>query len=184
MDMTTTTFEAATCLAMPEQTAFEDWLAIGRNLVGQKRHIDWLIGDWITFGRQHFPTQIELALEEISTSARDVRRIEKTAAAFPPSTRCTALSFDHHAHVADIPLQEAMPLLKQAERQNIDARRFRIDAMLHKLEHGHILPRETDTDDDFLMAMVRAWNRASRSAREDFAEMAAQSHLGLIEFTA
>jgi hypothetical protein len=97
--------------------------------------------------------------------------------------RDSALSFDHHAHVADLPIQEALPLLKSAHDQNIDARKFRICAMLRKVETGQILPREEDGEDDALMAMVRAWNRAPVPAREDFAEMVFDSDMGLIDPT-
>lgn len=172
-----------TTLALPENIAFPDWLDVGRNLASQKRHIDWLIGDWITFGRQRFPEQVELALEQFG-DARQVKRIEKTVEAFPPHLRCSGLSFDHHAHVADLPAQEALPLLKRAESENIDARHFRIEAMLRKVEIGQVYPRDEDHDDDMLLALVRAWNRAPRNVRDEFFEMATTAKPSQIEFAA
>lgn len=172
-----------TTLALPADIAFPDWLDVGRNLASQKRHIDWLIGDWITFGRKQFPEQIEMALEQFG-DARHVKRIEKTVEAFPPHLRCSTLSFDHHAHVADMPTQDALPLLKRAEAENIDARHFRTEAMLRKLEIGQIYPRDEDHDDDMMLALVRAWNRAPLSVRDDFFEMATTAKPGQIEFTA
>lgn len=168
-------------LSLPDDTPYPDWIATGRQLATSKRHIDWLIGDWITFGRQHFPEQIEMALGEITEDPGRLRRIEKTAAAFPPHLRDASLSFDHHAHVADMPVQEALPLLKQAHDEKLPARQLRIRAMLRKVETGQILPREDDAEDDALLACVRAWNRAPRNVREDFAEMIADSDLGVIE---
>ena len=53
--------------------------------------------------------------------------------------------------------------------------------MLRKVETGQILPREDDAEDDALMALVRAWNRAPVSVREEFAEMMAGSAMGVIE---
>lgn len=172
---------AALALALPDNLPFQDWLAQGRALATSKRHIDWLIGDWITFGREHFPEQLDLALADVSDDPRNLKRIEKTARAFPPSQRCASLSFEHHAHVADLPAQEALPLLREAEREKLPAKKLRIKAMLHKVNTGKILPREDDVDDDALMAMVRAWNRAPVAVREEFAELVAESHLGVIE---
>lgn len=168
-------------LDIPATTTYPDWLAQGRQLAMSKRHIDWLIGDWITFGREHFPEQIELALADVSDDPRNLRRIEKTARAFPPHLRDSALTFEHHAHVADMPSQEALPLLKQAHDENLPAKALRVRAMLRKVEIGQILPREDDIEDDALLALCRAWNRAPRSARAEFAEMIADSDLGVVE---
>jgi hypothetical protein len=172
---------AALALALPENLAFDDWLAKGRSLALSKKHMDFLIGDWIAFGRQHFPEQIQEVLPGMFDDERQLKRIEKTARAFPPSQRCASLSFEHHAHVADLPTQDALPLLREAEREKLPAKKLRIKAMLRKVETGQILPREEDAEDDALMALVRAWNRAPVSVREEFAELVADSALGLIE---
>lgn len=171
----------AVALALPEATPYPQWLALGRSLAARKRNTDWLIGDWINFGRQHYPEQIQQSLFDLGHDDRTVRRIEKTAKAFPPATRLASLSFDHHAHVADMPTQEALPLLKQAHDAHWTARQTRVEAMLRKVDIGQILPREDDADDDALMALVRSWNRAGKSVRQDFAEMVAESALGVIE---
>ncbi len=170
-------------LDLADDTPFPEWLALGRDLANRKRNIDWLIGDWIHFGRENFPGQIELALGEVTEDPRRLKRIEKTVAAFPPHKRDANLSFDHHAHVADLPVQEALPLLKQAHDEGWDARQTRIRAMLRKVQTGQILPREDDAEDEAFMALVTRWNRAPRSVREDFAELVAASHLGVIDPT-
>ena len=176
------TMEVSLALALPETTSFPDWLSTGRSLANSKRNIDWLIGDWLNFGKARFPEQIEMAIAELGEDPRRLKRIETTVAAFPPHKRDGALSFDHHAHVADMPQQEALPLLKAAHQANWTARQLRIEAMLRKVEIGQILPREDDAEDECLLAMVRAWNRATRHAREEFADMIADTHFGLIEF--
>ena len=40
---------------------------------------------------------------------------------------------------------------------------------------------EDDAEDDALMALVRAWNRAPVSVREEFAELMADSAMSVIE---
>lgn len=171
-----------TTLALPDDTPYPHWLSVGRSLASQKRNIDWLIGDWIAFGRTHFPEQIELALADLADDPNRIKRIERTTATFPPHLRQPSLTFDHHAHVADMPVQEALPLLQHAAQEKMTARALRIEAMLRKVEIGQILPREDDAEDECLLAMVRAWNRATRHAREEFADMIAETHFGLIEF--
>src|SRR5690606_21850894 len=101
--------------------------------------------------------------------------------AFPPHLRDKRLSFDHHAHVADLPPDEALPLLKEARKEHIPASKLRIRAMLKKVETGRILPRDEDADDDALTALCRAWTRASKPVRPEFADIVAESDLGIID---
>ena len=69
-----------TTLALPDDTPYPHWLSVGRSLASQKRNIDWLIGDWIAFGRTHFPEQIELALADLADDPNRIKRIERTTA--------------------------------------------------------------------------------------------------------
>lgn len=171
----------ALALALPDNLTFTDWLAQGRQLATSKRQIDWLIGDWIRFGRQHFPEQIEMAFMDILPDQRERKTIERTAAAFPVHLRDASLSFAHHAYVADMPTQEALPLLVEARREKLTPKQLRLRAMDRKLDTGQILAREDDPEDEALLLCVRAWNRAPRSVREEFAEMIADSDFGVIE---
>lgn len=161
------------------------WRKQGRDLAQTRLQIDWLLGDWLAYGRGHFePEQIELALGEIAADveqAKHLRKVEKVARAFPPAHRNAALTFEHHAHLADLPADEALPLLKHAGEEKLTARQLRVEAMLRKVDLGLVLPREDDPEDDAMLALCRAWNRAPLVVREDFAEMVSDSHLGIIE---
>lgn len=168
-------------LSLPSAMLYPDWIATGRALANSKRNIDWLIGDWLSFGRVHFPEQIEMAIADLGEDPKRIKRIETTVTAFPPSRRDASLSFDHHAHVADMPTQEALPLLKAAHDANWTARQLRVEAMLRKCEIGQNLPRDDDPDHDHLLALSRAWNRAPGNVREEFADMIAESHMGVID---
>lgn len=169
-------------LDLPKDMALPDWLAMGRSLASQRRTIDWLLGDWLAFGREHFPAeQIEMALGDVTNDPRSLRRVEKVAKIFPAHLRNEALTFDHHAKVADLPVQEALPLLKRASDEKLTPGELRREAYIRKMETGQLLPREDDPEDDALLACVRAWNRAPLSVRQDFAEMVADSDFGDIE---
>jgi hypothetical protein len=154
---------------------FEAWRQIGRDLAHTRITIDFRLGDWLNQGRDHFtPQQIEMVLGEIASDAEQARRlkqIERVARAFPPAIRNSALTFEHHAHLADLPVQEALPLLKRAGDERMTAKQLRVEAMLHKVDTGKVLPREDDPEDDAMLALCRAWNRAPVNVREDFAEM-------------
>ncbi|WP_310533154.1 hypothetical protein [Novosphingobium sp.] len=168
-------------LILPDDCPYPQWLATGRSLANQKRNIDWLIGDWLAFGRAHYPEQIEMALAELGEDPKRVKRIEATVRAFPSHMRDASLSFDHHAHVADMPRQEALPLIKAAHDAHWTARQMRVEAMLRKLDIGQNLPRDDDPAHDALLSLSRAWNRAPVTVRQEFADMIAESHLEVID---
>lgn len=169
-------------LDLPANLPLLEWLALGRSLASRRRTIDWLIGDWLAFGRSKFePEQIEMALGEIGEDGRDLRRVERVATAFPPHLRNQALTFDHHAKVADMPVQEALPLLKRASDEHMTPGELRREAYLRKVETGQLLPREDDPEDDALLALCRAWNRAPVVVRKEFSEMIADSGFEDIE---
>ena len=170
----------AMTLVMPDDTPLPEWINVGRTLATRKRNIDWLIGDWIAHGRSHFPDQIELGLEAVSDDPKRIARIEKTVAAFPAHMRVAKLSFDHHAKVADMPSQEALPLLQLAVSEKLGASRLGTLAMLRKIDIGQNIARDVDPEYDHIIAMARLWNKAPVDARQEFADMIAECHLGTI----
>ncbi|MEE4154358.1 MAG: hypothetical protein V2I27_09395 [Erythrobacter sp.] len=177
-----------TAPATDAPSEFDLWLAEGRRLAGIRLTLDFEIGDWLAKGRDRFfPEQIELALGEIAADAEHARALkclEKVARAFPPSVRHKGLTFEHHAHLADLPKQEALPLLQKAGKEKMPARKVRLEAMMRKVDLGLVLPREDDPEDDAMLALCRAWNRAPKPVREDFfamAEEAADSGFGIVE---
>src|SRR5690606_35101784 len=166
MTSAATTLEIhAPSLELPPSTTYEDWLKTGETLRTAKHHLDFMIGDWIAHGRVHFPEQVQPVLDGLGLDRRHLKRIERTVATFPAHLRDGKLSFEHHAHVADLPAAEALPLLKEAHRENLEAREFRIRAMLYKVESGRVLPREDDAEYEALAAFARLWNRHPVSVR-------------------
>lgn len=173
----------------PQQSpavCLDDWVAEGRRLASIRLEIDWRLGDWLAQGRDHFaPEQIEMALGEIAADveqARALRRVEKVARAFPPAVRDTALTFEHHAKVADLPREEALPLLIEARKEKLPASKLRVRAMLRKVDLGLVLPREDDEEDDLWLAAVRAVNRLpSKQHRRDLYELMEDADFGVIE---
>lgn len=162
---------------------FDAWLEQGRSLMDRRRNLDWDIGDWLTYGRANFPEQIQDALPNLFDDDKAIKRIEKTVKAFPPHLRDRTLSFEHHAQVADLDRQYALPLLKRAHDDHLSVRQIRGLAIEAKMDTGVLLPREDDPDEDEMMALIRAWNCATPPVRQDFAEYVRESHGGLIDPT-
>ena len=183
--MTDTEPSTTTALTLPANAPYSAWIETGHALAHQKRNVDWLIGDWIGYGRQHYPEQIAMdfpALTEVVGDAAALRRIEKTVAKFPAHLRVASLSFEHHAHLVDLPIQEALPLLQQAATEKLSAKQLKVKATMRKIESGQTtIWKDEDIDYTELMSIVRAWNSARPHIREEFMEMANAAKSGIIE---
>lgn len=170
-------------LRLPADATFEDWSKLGRRLCMGARAINWLIGDWLIAGVEKFGEQ---ARDEANTIFRsDVDRFDpivRTCRKFPEDRRHDRLSFGHHLAVVTLEDEEAQKLLSDAEERRLPVREVRREVMAHRVSSGGFLPRDDDDPDDTMMrAIVHAWNRASRQAREDFLELATEADFGVID---
>jgi hypothetical protein len=165
---------------IPAQTDFEAWLATGRNLSAMHRHLGFMVGDWLNHGREHFPGQIELAIEQAGIDRKFADRAADTAKLFPEHVRSKELHFDHHRAVAKLPRADALPLLSKAELNHWTLRQIRDEVITIRHTQGDIFE---DEDRDYYLEreMIRAWNRGTVEARKSFAERVATSHLQTID---
>ena len=165
---------------------FTDWLETGRALYDQRKSLDWACADWLAEGQQRYPEQMALVLPMLASDPIEQKKISrsaKIAASIPVAQRCTALTFQHHMHVASLPVDERLQLLNRAQTENLSARAMRIIALERKAELG--VGNADFEDDDWeyheLMAIVRCWNRARPDARQSFYDMAGDANLGVVE---
>jgi hypothetical protein len=175
---------------MPERQelpeGFNEWLEQGRDLYARRKEIEWECADWLAVGIAQYPKQMEMVLEGLASDPIEQKKLTKAArvaATIPASNRNTALTFDHHAHVADLPVDERVQLLDTAQRENISARALRLIAMQRRQELGigTMLLEDPDWDYQFLQEIVRRWNRAPQHVRQEFYDMAGDANLGVIE---
>lgn len=171
-------------LSLPDDLTFEAWVDLGRDLAGRRRNVDWLICEWLEAGKERFKDQVafDFLATELGTSPKLLKQAATVVLHFPASHRDEVLSVEHHAHVATLPEIERLSLLKKARIQHWTPEQTRVEAVKARAVIGQssFLERD-DPDYDMLMAIVRAWNCASADVRQQFSELAAESHLGVIE---
>lgn len=174
----------AVALAMPDDMVIDQWWELGEDLFARRRSLDWMLADWVAAGVERFPEQIEFALVggKLGVEPKMLQAAAKTASAFPASQRDEALTIEHHIHVADLPTEERLSLLKQAHEGHWTPKRTRVEAIKRKVAIGQ---SAIFTDDDFehheLMAITRAWNRARPSVRRTFMDLVAEAGEGDID---
>lgn len=108
-----------TSLALPAETTYETWEAVGVMLGKMAGSLPWLIGDWYVFGEAAYGTRAEgarifgVSVDTISNYASVARRI-------PPQARLAEpLTFTHHQQVAPLPAKERDRWLKTALKEGL-----------------------------------------------------------------
>lgn len=168
-------------LALPDDISFKDFMALGHDLAALDRNLKWQAGDWFHFGREKFGEQFDLALPEITNDPKTLEKAAKIAETFSVEERDASLSWSHYQHLADLPHGQAAKLIERAKSENMTAREVRIEAIKDKISNGQIQIWEEEPDDQAMMAITRAWNRAPKHVRQEFYDMAGDAELGVID---
>lgn len=103
-------------LRMPTVLAFEDWERAGRRLSGIVDSSSWCLGDWLVYGKRHFADRYKRAIRAAGLQYQTLRNYAWVARRFSLDRRREALTFQHHAEVASLPLADQERWLDAAER--------------------------------------------------------------------
>ena len=165
-------------------TPAEEWIDRGRTLAAKRRDVDWAIADWMAEGKAagHLDQAgFDFLADNLGIGPAKLKLIHK-AAAIPAHLRDTSLTVEHHAHVAELPVQEQIELLTEAKRQHWSDDDLRKQTITRKVETGRAaMLSQEEWDDLSRMQFLHVWNRASVAAREDIAELVSQSHMRCID---
>lgn len=179
--MNAVTIEPEISLEIPDAATLEEWLDAGKQLARWKKRIGFMVGDWAIHGRKHFPEQLELAIGQADLGLEYVRKSERIAEKFPPHLRNARLSFDHHDVAGGLnDATEQLDFLRKAEINQWSVKELRAEVVLHDHELGRRYT-DTDIDNSHYTCLVRDWNRATRTAREDFLAVANLVGFGIID---
>ncbi len=163
-----------------EGASFDDWLSAGRDLARMKNRLGFMIGDWVNHGKEHFPEQLALALEQADIDPKLASSAATIAQAFPDSLRAKGLAFDHYKAVHKLPRDKAIEILSNAERDHLTLRQVRDAVTTERYESGDMFG-DDDRDYYLQVQIIRAWNRGTPKAREMFLELATAANLAAID---
>jgi len=102
-------------LHIPVGLSFEDWAKAGRQLSGIVDSSAWWLGDWLVFGKVYYSDCYQLAVQGAGLRYQTLRNYAWVARRFDMRRRRAKLTFQHHAEVASLPVDEQERLLDQAE---------------------------------------------------------------------
>ena len=112
-------------LAMPTDLAYEQWERTGRQLAGVLSSSSWWLGDWLIYGREHYSDRYERAVQACDLQYQTLRNYAWVAGQYPVARRRPELSFQHHAEIAALGVEEQDEWLRVASAERWSIRRLR-----------------------------------------------------------
>ncbi|SEF53484.1 hypothetical protein SAMN05216223_101258 [Actinacidiphila yanglinensis] len=112
-------------LHIPVGLAFEEWEKAGRQLSGLLNSSSWWLGDWLVYGKDQYADRYERGIRAAGLQYQTLRNYAWVSRRFELQRRRPALSFQHHAELASLPLDEQEIWLDRAERMKWTTKQLR-----------------------------------------------------------
>ena len=112
-------------LHIPVGLAFEEWERAGRQLSGLLNSSSWWLGDWLVYGKDHYADRYERGIRAAGLQYQTLRNYAWVSRRFELHRRRPALSFQHHAELASLRVEEQEAWLHRAERMKWSTKQLR-----------------------------------------------------------
>ncbi|RNL86219.1 antibiotic biosynthesis protein [Halostreptopolyspora alba] len=112
-------------LQIPDDLTYEDWQRAGCQLSGIVNSSMWWLGDWLVYGKNHYGDRYKRGIHEAGLQYQTLRNYAWVAQRFEMERRRGALSFQHHAEVASLPVEDQDQWLDRAEKLNWTTKQLR-----------------------------------------------------------
>ncbi|WP_237534439.1 LmbU family transcriptional regulator [Streptomyces sp. SID3343] len=112
-------------LHIPAGLAFEEWEHAGRQLSGLLNSSSWWLGDWLVYGKHHYADRYERGIRAAGLQYQTLRNYAWVSRRFAQHRRRPVLSFQHHAELASLPVDEQDAWLDRAERLKWSTKQLR-----------------------------------------------------------
>ncbi|MEU6027977.1 LmbU family transcriptional regulator [Streptomyces tauricus] len=113
-------------LHIPVGLAFEEWERAGRQLSGLLNSSSWWLGDWLVYGKDHYADRYERGISAAGLQYQTLRNYAWVSRRFELRRRRPALSFQHHAELASLRVDEQEAWLDRAERMKWSTKKLRL----------------------------------------------------------
>ncbi len=112
-------------LQMPVGLSFDDWERAGRQLSGILNSSSWWLGDWLVYGKDHYVDRYQRGIRTAGLQYQTLRNYAWVSRRFEFHRRRAALSFQHHAELASMPVDQQELWLDRAERMKWTTKQLR-----------------------------------------------------------
>ncbi len=112
-------------LHIPVGLAFEEWERAGRQLSGLLNSSSWWLGDWLVYGKDQYADRYERGIRAAGLQYQTLRNYAWVSRRFELHRRRAALSFQHHAELASLPVDDQEVWLDRAEQMKWNTKQLR-----------------------------------------------------------
>jgi hypothetical protein len=157
-----------TGLRMPSSLTFEDWERAGRQLSGIVNSSSWWLGDWLVYGKEHYTDRYQRGIRSAGLQYQTLRNYAWVARRFEFHRRRPALSFQHHAEIASLPVDEQEHWLDRAEQMRWTTKQLRSALIVAREEKNRDVKQiETKRQLSVPGSHLQWWHRAARLTGSD-----------------
>ncbi|MFE7173461.1 LmbU family transcriptional regulator [Streptomyces sp. NPDC057616] len=112
-------------LQMPAKMAYDEWERAGRQLADVLDSSSWWLGDWLVYGKDHYTDRYQRGIRAAGLSYQTLRNYAWVSRRFDLTRRRPCLSFQHHAELASLTVQEQELWLDRAEQRQWSTKQLR-----------------------------------------------------------
>jgi hypothetical protein len=159
-------------VALREGLGFEEWLAVGRQLLRIADASAWWIGDWLAYGEWRYGHKYRLAVERLQLNYHSIRDYVYVASRVGRGVRRADLSFTHHRQVAKLSPAEQQEWLERAAQAKWSTRELADAIERGAAETARRLAVSTQLRLKVERSRLDVWDAAARTAGLDLARWA------------
>jgi hypothetical protein len=156
-------------LQMPTGLAYDEWERAGRQLADVLDSSSWWLGDWLVFGKDHYTDRYQRGIRAAGLSYQTLRNYAWVSRRFDLTRRRPALSFQHHAELASMPVEEQDRWLDRAEQRRWSTKQLRAALRAaRQSEQQPLAPTESNRRLEFPHSRLQWWHKAAEQLGVDF----------------
>ena len=156
-------------LQMPPGMPFEEWERAGHQLSGIIDSSSWWLGDWLVFGKDHYVNRYQHGIRAVGLQYQTLRNYAWVSRRFELSRRRPALTFQHHAELASLPVDQQETWLDRAEQNRWTTKQLR-----RAIRVSREIPEQADVPErpthrlELPGSRLQRWQQAAEQSGIDF----------------
>ncbi|MEU4928255.1 LmbU family transcriptional regulator [Streptomyces yokosukanensis] len=157
-------------LQMPTGMAYDEWERAGRQLADVLDSSSWWLGDWLVYGKDHYTDRYQHGIRAAGLSYQTLRNYAWVSRRFDLTRRRSALSFQHHAELASMPVEEQDLWLDRAEQGQWTTKQLRgaVRAARRSEQQQPHTPTEPSRRLEVPGSRLQWWHKAAEQLGVDF----------------
>lgn len=156
-------------LHMPTGLSFEDWERAGCQISSLVNSSTWWLGDWLVYGKEHYTDRYQRGIRSAGLQYQTLRNYAWVSRRFEFNRRRPALSFQHHAEVASLPVDEQELWLDRAEQNKWTTKQLRNAISLAREGENRDDGKQVEAKRQLSVpdSRVQCWHKAAQQAGTD-----------------